>query len=373
METAGPPAGTDDDRRARLPQTAPMGPAEQGEPAQVREDRRARWLMLALLALLVLASLGALCLGRLSVPVVQVARILVNQFAPLEQTWTDAMATMVLTVRLPRLIGAVLVGAALSVSGASYQCMFRNPIVSPDILGVAAGACVGAACAILLHLGGAGVQMCAFAGSVVAVLFTVSIPRLFRGRSMLMLVLSGVLVAGFMNSTLSYLKFVADPESELAEITYWTMGSIASVRWSDLAVTAPLIVVFCLALLGLRWRINLLALGDAQARSLGMNVPLIKGVIILCATALTSTAVSIAGTIGWVGLIVPHACRLVMGQDYKRVLPASVLVGGVFMLLVDTLCRTVSINEIPLSIFTGLIGVPLFVWLLAMQKTRIEG
>lgn len=343
------------------------------ELAQVKADRRARKILLALLALLLLLMLGALCLGRLNIPIGQVWGILVSQFAQVTQTWTDSAATMVLTVRLPRILAAVMVGAALSMSGAAYQCMFKNPIVSPDILGVSAGACVGAASAILLHIGGESIRLFAFLGAVAAVLLSVAIPRLFRNHSMLMLVLSGVLVGGFMNSILSYLKFVADADSELAEITYWTMGSIASVRWADLAQTAPIVIVFALVLLGMRWRINLLALGDAQAQSLGMNVRLTKGLVIACATALTSTVVSISGTIGWVGLIIPHACRLVVGQDYRRILPASILIGGMFMLIVDTMCRTLTINEIPLSIFTGMIGVPLFCVLLALQKTRLDG
>lgn len=344
----------------------------QQEPAQLAADREARDKLILLAVLLVVAALCAVCMGRLSVTPAEVFGIIASQFVSLEQTWTDQMASMVLDVRIPRIIGAILVGAALSLSGASYQCTFKNPIVSPDILGVSAGACVGAASAILLHLGTAGIMAMSFVGGIVAVLLTNLIPRLFRSRGTMTLVLAGVLVSGFMNSLLSFLKYVADADTELAEITYWTMGSLSSIRWSDLAFAAPIILVFGAILLSVRWRINLLALGDAEAQSLGVNVGRTRALVIVCATALTSTAVCISGSISWVGLIVPHACRLIVGQDNKNLLPASALAGGLFMLIVDTLCRVVSVNEIPLSVFTGLIGVPIFIWILSLQKTRLD-
>ena len=353
-------------------QTSSNESEDAGGLVQLSADRRSRNKLIALTFLLLAAALIALCLGRLSITPKEVFSILASQIVSLEQAWTDQMATMVLDVRLPRIIAAIFVGAALSVSGACYQCIFKNPIVSPDLLGVSAGACVGAACAILLHVNNGAIQIFAFVGGIVAVILTTLIPRLFNSRSTMTLVLAGVLVSGFMNSVLSYLKYVADAETELAEITYWTMGSIASVRWDDLAFAVPIFLVFMAILLSMRWRINILALGDAEAQSLGMNVNRTRGIVIVCATALTSTAVCISGSIGWIGLIVPHACRLIVGQDNKNLLPASILVGGLFILVVDTLCRVVSVNEIPLSIFTGLIGVPLFIWLMAIQKTRLD-
>lgn len=356
----------------RRGQTA-SGPQAQARYVQERADRRSRLTLLGIGALVAALSLASLSLGRYEVPPLDVVKICLAQVVDVAATWPAMAETMVVTVRLPRIFGALLVGAALSVSGAAYQSMFKNPIVSPDLLGVSSGACVGAAVAILLHVGDGGVQTFALLGGLLAVLITVSVPRLFRNSGMLMLVLAGVLVSGFMGSVLSFLKYVADADSELAEIVYWTMGSLASVRLRDLRFAAPLILAAGAVLVAMRWRVNLLALGENEARSLGMNVRRAKAVVIACATVLTSAAVCVCGTIGWVGLIVPHACRLIVGQDSKNLIPASALVGAGFMVCVDTLCRTVSVNEIPLSIFTGLVGVPLFVVLLAAQRTRIDG
>ncbi len=340
---------------------------------QAEADRRSRRILALLGVLVVALAVFALTSGRFAVSAGDALKICLAQFVDIPQTWSDKAETMVATVRVPRVLGAILVGAALSVSGAAYQGMFKNPIVSPDILGVSSGACVGAATAILLHVGGLETQLFALLGGLAAVAITVSVPKLFRNRGKLMLVLAGVLVSGFMGSLLSFLKYVADADSELAEIVYWTMGSLASVRGKDIALMGPVILVAMAVLLAMRWRVNLLSLGDNEARSLGVNVRRTRAVVIACSTLLTSTAVCICGTIGWVGLIVPHACRLIVGQDNKNLLPASVLVGAAFMLVVDTVCRTLTVNEIPLSIFTGLIGVPLFVVLLAAQRTRLEG
>ncbi len=340
---------------------------------QAEADRRNRRILALLAALVVALAVFALMSGRFAVSAGDAVKICLAQFFDIPRTWSDKAETMVATVRVPRVLGAVLVGAALSVSGASYQGMFKNPIVSPDILGVSSGACVGAATAILLHVGGFETQLFALLGGLAAVGVTVGVPKLFRNRGRLMLVLAGVLVSGFMGSLLSFLKYVADADSELAEIVYWTMGSLASVRGKDVMLMGPVILVALAVLLAMRWRVNLLSLGDNEARSLGVNVKRTRAAVIACSTLLTSTAVCICGTIGWVGLIVPHACRLIVGQDNKNLLPASALVGAAFMLVVDTVCRTLTVNEIPLSIFTGLLGVPLFVVLLAAQRTRLEG
>lgn len=354
----------------------PSGGMPEDEPAeelvQLKADRQSRYKLILLVVLLLAMALIAVCMGRLSITPKQVFSILANQFVSIEQTWTDQMATMVLTVRLPRIIAAIFVGAALSVSGACYQCIFKNPIVSPDLLGVSAGACLGAAIAIVADVSNTAIEPLAFLGGILAVTLTTLIPKLFRSRSIMTLVLSGMLVSSFLNSLLSYITYTADAETELPEITYWTMGSLASVRWDDLAFSIPIFLIFMAILMGIRWRINVLSLGDAEAQSLGVNVYRVRGIVIVCATALTSTAVCISGTISWIGLIVPHACRLIMGKDNKNLIPASIIVGALFMLFVDTLCRAVSVNEIPLSIFTGLIGVPMFIWLMVVQKTNID-
>ena len=340
--------------------------------AQLAADRRAKIMIAELSVVFIIFVCLSLSLGRFSIPFEQVFRILLSRIVHVEVTWTEQMENILLNVRLPRVIAAILVGAALSLSGAAYQAMFRNPLVSPDILGVSSGACVGAAFGILMHAGGFGVEICALVCGIASVVLAIWITRLFKNSGKLMLVLAGVLVSGFMSSVLSFLKYVADPDSELAEIVYWIMGSLASARWQDIKIVAPVITVAVLLLLALRWRINLLSLGEEDAKSLGMNVKLTKALIVICATLLTSTSVCISGSIGWVGLVIPHMCRLIIGQDNKNLLPAAVSTGAVFLLIVDTICRNLTASEIPLSIFTGLIGVPVFLWLLLMQNTRVD-
>jgi iron complex transport system permease protein len=186
-----------------------------------------------------------------------------------------------------------------------------------------------------------------------------------------MLVLAGVVVSGFMNAVLGFMKYMADPENELAAIVYWTMGSLASVRQLDVLLASPVIFAASAVILLLRWRINLLALEDAEAHSLGINASVMRGWMVLCSTVLTSSAICLSGTIGWVGLVIPHLGRLLTGQDHRYMLPASALLGAVFMIMVDTLARNISGSEIPLSILTGLLGTPLFIWLLLRQRMRI--
>ena len=346
-------------------------PLSEAELPQVRADRKARRTLVLSLVLLVALCLIGMSAGRYTIPVEECLKIIASRFADVEQTWTQQMETVLIDIRLPRLIVAVLVGAALATSGASYQGLFRNPLVSPDILGVSSGACVGAAIAILLHANGA-IELSAFVFATVTVLLTTLIPRLLKNRSTLMLVLSGVLIGGLMTSLMSFLKYVADADTELAEIVYWTMGSIAGTRWKDLPVVAAIIVASMAVLQMLRWRIDVLSLGDAEAQSLGVNVRRTRAAVILCSTLLTSSAVCVSGTVGWIGLVIPHICRLVVGQSNRSLLPLSAVVGAMFLVLVDTVCRTVSPNEIPLSIFTGLIGVPMFVVLLILQKQKVE-
>jgi iron complex transport system permease protein len=328
-------------------------------------------IIIILFILLPVFWLAALSIGRFPVPPQKVAAITAARLLPIRVTWTAQMENVVMNIRFPRVCAAALVGCALALSGAVYQGIFRNPLVSPDLLGVSSGACAGAAWAILLHLEAWTVQVFSLGGGLAAVLISVSIPRLFKNRSSLMLVLAGVMVSGFMNAVLGVMKYMADPESELAAIVYWTMGSLASVRRLDVLLAFPAIFAASAVILLLRWRINLLALEDAEARSLGINASAMRGWMVLCSTALTSSAICLSGTIGWVGLVMPHLGRLLTGQDHRYMLPASALLGAVFMIMVDTLARNISGSEIPLSILTGLLGTPLFIWLLLRRRMRI--
>ena len=324
---------------------------------------------------LIVTSLGAVVcasflLGRYSVPPAVVLKIIFG----VKGGWTDAQSLIVLKVRLPRIIAAIAVGSALSVSGATYQGVFRNPIVSPDILGASAGAGVGAALMMVLGFGSVGIQLGAFTVGIFAVALAYCLSRaLGRGSDQtVLLVLSGLAVGTLFQSGISIMKYMADPDSKLPEITYWLMGSIARVTTGELKWYAIPYLIGVAPLLALRWQINALTFGDDEARSLGVNTELTRLISIGCATLLTAASVSIAGTVAWVGLMVPHLVRLMFGPNYKTVLPMSVLTGAVFLLAVDNLCRSLMAYEIPLGILTSMLGAPFFVLVLFGRKGRIS-
>ncbi|MGN0266482.1 MAG: FecCD family ABC transporter permease [Lachnospiraceae bacterium] len=330
----------------------------------------------ALLAVLILLLTGmvllSLCVGRYSVGIMNVIRILLSRIMSIEQVWEDMQESVIFTLRFPRIIGAVLVGGALSLSGAAYQGVFKNPLVAPDLLGVSSGACVGASIAILIDAGTAGIQLSAFVWGMLTVGLTVLIPRMLKNNSITMLVLSGVIVSGIMNSIMGVIKYLADPETQLAEITYWQMGSLAKVVPKDLAAVAVPILAASALIIAIRWQINILSLGDAEARTLGVRIDVVRGVIILCATLLTASAVCLCGTIGWVGLVIPHLGRILAGPDNVKSIPVSFVLGSIFMLVIDTLARALTSMELPLSILTGLIGAPFYLYILTKQRMKLS-
>ena len=280
----------------------------------------------------------------------------------------EVQSNIVLNLRLPRILAAMLVGAALAASGAAYQGIFRNPLVSPDLLGVSSGACVGAALSILLGWSIWGTQAAAFAGGLLAVLMTLALPRLIGCDSAVILVLAGIVVSGFMSATLGLMKYLADPETELAEIVYWQMGSLAKSEYGNLAALVPVMLLAAGVLVAMRWRINVLSLGDREARLVGAEIRRERTIMVVCATLLTASAVCMSGTIGWLGLVVPHLARLAAGDNNLRTLPLSILAGALFLLCTDTLARNLYEQEIPLGIITGFIGAPFFAWVLVRQK-----
>jgi iron complex transport system permease protein len=283
----------------------------------------------------------------------------------------DSMsATAVLQVRLPRIAVALFVGAALSIAGASYQGLFQNPMVSQDILGASSGAAFGAALAIMLGLGAAGITSLAFALGLAAVALAYGISRASKLGSVLAMILAGMVVSALFSAATSFIKLVADTENVLPAITYWLMGSLNSVRQADAAFAIPVILIAAVPVVVLRWRINLLATGEEEARSLGINVCTMRLVVIICATLLTATCVSVSGLIGWVGLIIPHFCRLMFGYDYRRLLPASILLGATFLIVVDDVARLAATSEIPIGILTAVIGAPLFIFLMLKGGLR---
>lgn len=335
-------------------------------------QRRAIPASLLLAAILLCCMAASLCLGKYQVEVGESLQIIFCRIFHIEGSWSSMKENVVLYLRLPRILAAVIVGSSLSLSGATYQGIFQNPLVSPDFLGVSSGACIGAAVAILMSLPSAGIQLFAFFGGILAVALTLAIPRLMRSDSNLMLVLSGIVVGGAMSAVMGMIKYLADPDTELAEITYWQMGSLSYITYGTL-LSILLPVVVCTALLFLMsWWIDILSLGERDAQTLGANVRKIRLAAVICATLLTASSVCVAGTIGWIGLVIPHFGRMLIGPDNRRLLPASCLMGAVFLLVVDTITRTVGQAELPLSILTGAIGAPVYAWILYKQRTRLR-
>jgi iron complex transport system permease protein len=277
---------------------------------------------------------------------------------------------VLLHVRLPRIVAGILIGAGLSASGAAYQGLFRNPMVSPDILGASAGAGFGAAAGILLGFGIPGIQCVSFVFGLAAVLVTcAAAARLSRtGDPILTLVLVGILVGSIFTALISLAKYVADPYSKLPAITFWLMGSLAAIHVRDVEFAVAPMLLGLAPLVLLRWNLNVLSFGDEEARALGAETGRLRWIVILCSTLLTASAVSVAGMVGWVGLVIPHLARMIVGPDYRVLLPASLLLGATYMLLVDDLARSVYATEIPLGIMTSLVGAPFFLYLLMRSQ-----
>lgn len=313
----------------------------------------------------------SLFIGRLAIDPLTLLKILYSKiffFAPMEKTWTDAMEIVVIRIRLPRALMAMMVGAGLSISGAAFQGMFNNPLVSPYLLGVSSGAGFGAALAILFESSTIAIQFYSFLFGIIAVVLTYSISRVYKTTPLLMLVLSGVVVSSLFMALISLIKFVADPEEKLPTIVFWIMGSLGGVRLGDILLIFPPIVLGMVGLLLVRWRINLMSMGDREAKAMGTKVELLKAIIIICTTMISAAAVSVCGIIGWVGLVIPHICRMWVGPDHKVLLPTTIVVGACYLLLIDNFARTMTSSEIPLGILTAIIGAPFFAYLLRRSK-----
>jgi iron complex transport system permease protein len=307
---------------------------------------------------------ASLFIGRFNISAVEVARILASKAMPITADWPASVETIVLQIRLPRALLAMFVGAGLSMSGAAFQGMFRNPLVSPDILGVTAASAFGAALALLLSRGVVEVEFMAFLFGMLGVALTYLLARTYRGTPMLMLVLSGVIVAAFFSALLSGAKYVADPESKLPAITYWLLGSLNGSSMRSLSMALPPIFLGGAGLMLVRWPLNVLSMGDEEAASLGVRTDRLKGIIIVCTTLITAAAVSVCGVVGWVGLVVPHLARMWVGPDHRALLPAAGSIGATYLLIMDDMARTVSVSEIPLGILTAILGAPYFAYLL---------
>lgn len=310
----------------------------------------------------------SLSLGRYDISPCTAAMIILSQICSLPVTWTDVQETVLLQIRLPRVIAVMLVGAGLAASGSAFQGLFRNPLVSSDILGVAAGAGFGAALGILISGDPIIIQILAFIWGVIAVGIAYGLIRVYKGGSSLILVLAGIIVGSFFSAMISLVKYVADPYQKLPAIVFWLMGSMSSTNWKDVyAVSIPIITGLIILIL-IRWRITILASGEEEAHSLGINTTRMAQIIIIVCTVITASGVCISGIIGWVGLVIPHLGRMIVGPDYRHLLPVSIILGASYLVVIDDLARTLTTQEIPLGILTSVIGVPFFAYLLSRKK-----
>lgn len=327
---------------------------------ETRKNRNAWFILLAILPVVVM--LASLCIGRYVISVPDILRAIASRFNPSLEVSRLSYIT-VWNVRLPRILLAFLVGAALSCAGLLFQSLFQNPLATPDTLGVAGGASFGAVLAILLGFSLIPMQILSFGFGCVAVCITLLAAK-GKDRSMNTIVLSGIMMGSLFSALVSLLKFTADQEQQLPSITYWLMGSLQSASYKTVCIGAVPIVVSIILLILLRWRLNLLLLTEEEAVSSGVNIRRLRLVCILCATMTTASSISMCGQVGWVGLLVPHMCRMMFGTDHRKLLPAAILLGGSFLVVVDTLARSMTAAELPISILTAVIGAPFFIFLM---------
>lgn len=316
------------------------------------------------------ALFGSVLLGRFSVTPKELFRLLLSRLTETEPGWRDGAENVVFQIRLPRVAAAALIGAALAAAGVSYQGMFRNPMVSPDILGASTGAGFGAALAILLGAGYFGISASAFVFGLLAVAAAYLVSCMSRTNQTIALILSGMMVSSLFSAGTSYLKLVADTQQQLPAITYWLMGSLSSIKPRDVLFLVIPVTIGLVPLWILSWRMNLLTLGEEEARSMGVNTRLLRFIVILCATLLTAASVAVSGMIGWVGLVIPHFCRMLFGYDYRRLIPAAALFGASFLIIVDDIARLATAGEIPLGILTAFVGAPIFLYLILTGGAR---
>ncbi len=331
---------------------------------------RAASTITVLAVVLVAVVLVSFTLGRYDMSVLDVLKVAANQLFGMEAFSEPTHVTVVTQVRFPRVVAALFIGAALAAAGASYQGLFKNPMVSPDLLGASAGAGFGASAALLMGGNMYVVQLSAFVCGIVAVLLTYFVSTaVSKGESMtLTLVLTGMVVTALFQAFITMTKYVADPDDKLPSITYWLMGGLSSMRIEDLPMLLVPVVVGIIPLLLFRNQLNALSFGDEEARALGVNTKFIRALYIFCATLITAASVAAAGMVGWVGLVIPHLARMIVGPNHKVLLPASLLLGALYVLVIDDLCRCLFSIELPLSVLTAIIGAPFFIYLLTRGR-----
>lgn len=336
----------------------------------IKKGRFTPIAVIAMIFLPILTGILCMCFGRTKLPVSDVIASICAVFTgKINNLQTYSV---VLNLRLPRILMAIIVGAGLTCAGDTFQSLFSNPLATPDILGVTSGTCVGAILAIILSCSILETQLIALVFGLISVLFTMKIAGKNKSGSMVYLVLAGVIASSLFNAIGSLLKYTADPQDKLPEITYWLMGSFTSATYKKIIVGSPLILIGIVLIFLLRWRLNILSLSEDEAKSSGIDIKKTRMLFILASTIITASCVSMCGQVGWIGLLIPHCARMLVGSNNRYVIPISISLGACFMILIDTLSRTISVIELPLSILTAIIGAPVFISLLSKNRSNLR-
>jgi iron complex transport system permease protein len=334
-------------------------------------EKRGRWLVLVAAVMLVVVFVLSFALGKYPVPPDTLLHVLWSKLTNAAKDWPDDIELVIFKIRMPRIFAGALIGAGLSAAGAAYQGLFRNPMVSPDVLGASAGAGFGAAFSLYLGLNFAFVSVNAFICGIIAVGTAYLISTKVKQNPTLGMVLAGIMISSLFTSGTSYIKLIADPDNTLPLITYWLMGSISSIRINELVYASIPILSGMFILFLLRWKMNLVAVGEDEARSMGINTKIMRIIIVSAATMITAACVSISGMIGWVGLVIPHFSRMAVGHDYRVMLPMSMIMGAGFLMIVDNFARMLATLEIPIGILTSFVGAPFFLYLILKRGNNV--
>lgn len=326
--------------------------------------------IIGMIVLPVVTALICLCIGRMNLPVSEVVATLTGAIFRGEKAGQNY--SIIVNIRAPRILMAVIIGAGLTCAGNTFQSLFSNPLATPDILGVSSGTCVGAILAILLSKSIMEIQLIALVFGLASVWLTIYLAGNKDGQSVVFLVLSGVIISSLFNAIGSLLKYTADPADKLPEITYWLMGSFTSASYKKVLIGSPLILIGVIIIYLFRWKLNILSLSDDEARSSGIDIRKTRMMFILASTVITASCVSMSGQVGWIGLLIPHCARMLVGSNNRYVVPVSISLGASFMILIDTLSRSISVIELPLSVLTAIIGAPVFISLLKKNRGNLR-
>lgn len=336
----------------------------------MKRRQREKYYLVFFAVLFAVCFVGSFAVGQYPVSVRDILQILWSKAAGNPGDINMQAEIVIINVRLPRVLAAALIGASLSAAGICYQGMFQNPMVSPDVLGASQGAGFGAALGILLGWSYSAVTAGSFVTGLLAVVLVQLVARFVRQNPVLGLVLGGIMIGSLFSSAISFVKLAADPDDTLPAITYWLMGSLASITMKDVKFAAIPILIGFVPILLLSWKMNILTLGEEEACAIGVNTGRIRLFITIGATLITAASVSISGMIGWVGLVIPHFVRMMIGCDYRKALPASMLLGASFLMVVDNFARTLASSEVPLGILTSFVGAPFFLYLMIREGKR---